>query len=94
MACSCRKKRRNQQSTDHEMFKVADAAGSYGDVSKGKFLGFASRLTLRLIHKETDAENTHGIGKGKSKKKSRKEPIEFHENINDVDEVDTKFESN
>ena len=74
------------------MFKLADASGSYGDVSQK---GALNRLAQRLSRKETrfdDAENILGVSKGKSRKKTKKEPAWMHGNIYDIDEVDSKFE--
>lgn len=84
-----RKKRRNVQNTDHEMFKLADTSGSYGDVSQKGTLGLRNRFVQRFTRKETrfnDTENILGVSKGKSRKKIKKD------NIYDIDEVDSKFE--
>ena len=98
-AIGYRKKRSNTRDNDrdHEMFKLADASGSYGDVSQKGALGFRNRLVQTFTRKETrfdDTENILGVSKGKSKKKTKKEPIWFHDNIYDIDEVDSKFEGN
>ena len=91
---SCRKKRHN---VDHEMFKLKEFP-STSDINVGKTLGFKSRLTQKFTRRTTrsdDIEHVHIVGgsKPKHRKKSKKEPVLFHENIYDVDEVDSKFES-
>ena len=91
-----RKKRHNTQlGTDREMFKLADVSGSHNDITRRRTLGFRNRLVQRFTRKETrfdDTENILGASKGKSRKKTRKEPVWFHDNIYDMDEVDSKFE--
>ena len=77
------------------MFKLADASGSYGDVSQKGTLGFKNRFVQRFTRKETrfdDTENILGVSKGKSRKKIKKESAWIHDNIYDIDEVDSKFE--
>jgi len=77
------------------MFKLGDVSGSFGDISREETFGFRSRLMQRFTRKHVrfdDTENIIGISKAKSKKKVKKEPVWFYDNIYEMDEVDSKFE--
>lgn len=88
---SCKKKRRSKHDTDHEMFKLTDVPGSFSDIINQRgTLGFRSRLTKKFTLKETKFDGARNTPK--SKKKTKKEPVWYHDNIYDVDEVDSKFE--
>ena len=92
---NCSKKQRNVKSINHEMFKLGDASGSFGDVSKEEIFGFKNRLMQRFTRKQVrfdDMENIIEASKAKSRKKTRKEPVWFCDNIYEMDEVDSKFE--
>lgn len=76
------------------MFKLANIPNSVDDLNRRKTLGFRNRLTKRFTRKEkvdsSDAENI--LGKRKTKHKNKKDPAWTHDNIYDMDEVDSKFE--
>ena len=76
------------------MFRVS--VGSADDVNKGGSLGFRNRVARRFTRKEEseydDTVNIIDPGRRKTRKKTRKDQTWIHENIYDIDEVDSKFE--
>ena len=74
------------------MFRVP--FGSFDDVNKEETLGFRNKIAKKFAHKNEydDTVNIINADRGKSRKKTRKDQTWVHENIYDIDEVDSKFE--
>lgn len=76
------------------MFRLS--VGSSDDVNKEGTLGFRNRAKRRFTQKEEseydDTVNIIDSNKRKTRKKTRKDQTWVHENIYDIDEVDSKFE--
>ena len=74
------------------MFRVP--FGSFDDVNKEGTLGFRNKIAKKFAHKDEydDTVNIINADRRKTRKKTRKDQTWVHENIYDIDEVDSKFE--